>query len=127
MIDVKTAATKELVAFYNENCEAAGLTPVKKFSDRETAERRVAELVDVIGGDTRSEGIKRSWTDPAVREARSQRHPVIVDGELEFPSVAKAFTYLNLDMKKHISFRRTVVLQGAADFEGHKFELLNKE
>lgn len=42
MIDVKTATTKELVEFYNANTTGS---PVKKFQDRATAERRVAELL----------------------------------------------------------------------------------
>lgn len=41
IIDVTTATTAELVAFYNEHAD----TPVKRFSDRKTAERRVAALL----------------------------------------------------------------------------------
>lgn len=40
-IDITTATTAELVAFYNEHAD----TPVKRFSDRKTAERRVAALL----------------------------------------------------------------------------------
>lgn len=42
--DVTTAATSSLVAFYNANITAT-TTPVKKFTDRATAERRVAALI----------------------------------------------------------------------------------
>lgn len=41
-MNVSTATTKELVAFYNANAE----TPVKRFSDRATAERRVSRLLE---------------------------------------------------------------------------------
>lgn len=44
MIDIKTATTAELVAFYNEHAAK----PVKKFADRKTAERRVGELVEKL-------------------------------------------------------------------------------
>jgi DNA-directed RNA polymerase subunit RPC12/RpoP len=40
-INVNTATTAELVAYYNAN----SVVPVKKFQDRATAERRVAELI----------------------------------------------------------------------------------
>lgn len=46
MINVKEAATKELVEFYNEHADK----PVKKFSDRKTAERRVSELLEELEG-----------------------------------------------------------------------------
>lgn len=42
-MNVTTATTAELVAFYNAN----STTPVKRFSDRKTAERRVAALLAV--------------------------------------------------------------------------------
>ena len=42
MINVQTATTAELVAFYNANA----FQPVKKFADRKTAERRVNALLD---------------------------------------------------------------------------------
>lgn len=44
MIDVQNATTKELVAFYNEHSES----PVKKFADRKTAERRVQFLIEQL-------------------------------------------------------------------------------
>lgn len=40
-MNITTATTAELVAFYNAN----SLKPVKKFADRKTAERRVAALL----------------------------------------------------------------------------------
>ena len=44
MINVTTATIAELVAFYNSHAE----TPVKRFADRKTAERRVQALIDAM-------------------------------------------------------------------------------
>jgi len=41
-LDVKAATSAELVKFYNAN---SGTKPIKKFADRTTAEKRVAELI----------------------------------------------------------------------------------
>lgn len=45
---VSTATTKELIAFYNKNCECFGKKPVTKFSDRMTAEIRVKTMIEDI-------------------------------------------------------------------------------
>ena len=45
---VATASTKELIAFYNKNCECFGKKPVQKFSDRMTAEIRVKTMIEDI-------------------------------------------------------------------------------
>lgn len=48
-IKITDAKTGELVQFYNENCvRIQDGIPVKKFTDRETAERRVAKLVEAL-------------------------------------------------------------------------------
>jgi hypothetical protein len=44
MINVTTAATAELIAFYNEHAAV----PVKKFQDRKTAEARVTKVVQQL-------------------------------------------------------------------------------
>lgn len=44
MLNVQTATTAQLVAFYNEHANK----PVTKFADRKTAERRVTELMAAI-------------------------------------------------------------------------------
>ena len=44
-INVKTAATSELVAFYNAH---SGKPAIKKFADRATAEKRVAALLETL-------------------------------------------------------------------------------
>ena len=43
-MNVKTATTAQLVAFYNEHAD----TPIKKFRDRATAEKRCQELLDLL-------------------------------------------------------------------------------
>lgn len=47
-MNVSTATTAELIAFFNAN---TGGNPVKKFADRKTAERRVQALVDEIASE----------------------------------------------------------------------------
>lgn len=44
MINVKTATTAELISFFNEY----SATPVKKFQDRATAERRVSAIIALL-------------------------------------------------------------------------------
>lgn len=45
---ISSASSKELVAFYNKNCECFGKKPVVKFSDRMTAEIRVKTMIEDI-------------------------------------------------------------------------------
>jgi hypothetical protein len=49
IISISEAKTADLVKFYNDFCERIGATPVKKFADRATAEKRVAEFVAKLG------------------------------------------------------------------------------
>lgn len=211
---IAAATTAELVAFYN----AHAATPVKKFADRKTAERRVAGLManmiatakasipapeakpskatkkavqaetkkhaaelvaerlstghcPLCGGDPSSQtangedgtskgdtenfchecsgaydratGAKRkpfnapvsnaqraasiaaSWTDEAVRAARSSRIHIKVNGQ-EFKSVGAAFRALRLPLAKHIAFRASLRAAGSATFEhdGEKFKFV---
>ena len=44
MINVTTATTAQLIAFFNEHSE----TQVKKFQDRKTAERRVSRIIELL-------------------------------------------------------------------------------
>lgn len=165
--------TSGLVALYNE------LTgkEIKKFQDRATAERRVAEVATpealmrisycphcaghsssqtmagkegTIKGDQyllchecgveyhvqtgalyksraasadRGAGIAASWTDPAVREARSARYAVVVAGKGQFKSVAKAFSALGLPAKLIIKTRGELVSEGRATVGEYKFRI----
>lgn len=64
-INVKTAKTAELVAFYN----AHAFRPVKKFADRATAEKRVSALLETL------EPVK---TTPAERVAENRARVITV-------------------------------------------------
>lgn len=76
-INVKTAKTAELVAFYNAHAEAASIAsgesrsfrPVKKFVDRATAEKRVSALLETL------EPVK---TTPAERVAENRARVITV-------------------------------------------------
>ncbi len=112
-INVTTAKTAELVAFYNAN---SGKPAIKKFADRKTAEIRVTDLVATMKpvakkvsaaspvAANRSEAISKTWADPKVKEARSTRTHVKAAGKV-FRSVKEAFEELGLPLSKHIKFR----------------------
>lgn len=75
--DIKAAKTSELVAFWNEKNPAK---PVKKFSDRATAEKRCATLLEVI------EVLEAAPVDPVPApvvkvKGRKKAAPVEVDTE----------------------------------------------
>lgn len=129
--DILEAKTSQLVVWYNERADK----PIKKFRDRHTAEQRCLALL----GDgqreekphakkkawstaNRAEGVSASWQDPTVAAARQARHTVQVNGHL-YRSVRAAFKALELPDNKHQAFRKQLVAQGKAEFEGHKFTL----
>lgn len=144
MINVSTATTAQLVAFYNEHANK----PVNKFSDRKTAERRVLELlaglkfskpsaknpkpaakapVEGSVSPERAAAIKASWTNKAVAAARAQRHAVRVTyaGRSEqYKSVREAFIQLGLPLGRHIKFRGLLKVNGRAVFDDHQFALV---
>ncbi|RDD30801.1 hypothetical protein CR161_08880 [Prosthecochloris sp. ZM] len=71
-----------------------------------------------------SEGVKKSWEDPAVREKRRQRHGVSVsrDGVHvgDFTSLYQAFKALGLPEEKHIPFRIKLKESGSKTFNDGK-------
>lgn len=138
--------TTELLTWFNAH---SGEEPVKRFSDRASAERRVVAVLEKgksspsalkapkaprapkqrkerATPEQRSKAVKDSWDDKGVRAARSARHNVRVDGTLH-DSVLKAFVALKLNTKAHQRVRREVVAHGKTEFEGHKFVLAPKE
>ena len=128
MLNVSTATTAELVAFYNEHNADK---PVKKFADRKTAERRVSALLATTGkpvrkaaakSSDRSAAIAASWTDKKVAAARATRHHVRVEDKT-YKSVREAFMVLALPLGQHIKFRGALKAAGKADFGGYKFKL----
>ena len=115
---IQTASTKELVAFYNENCHMIDAKQITKFSDRKNAEKRVAALLAVVlealeqeakekvdAAEARRAGIAKSWTDPVVRVKRSTRNAVIVNGT-HYSSCWEAWQALQLGtVNECIKFR----------------------
>ena len=107
--------TKELVEFYNStNPEKK----VKKFSNRATALKRCAAAAAEVKGTKLSAGVKKSWADPEVRERRSQRHAVKVDG-VEFTSLQAAYREFDLDQKDHRAFRKELKAAMPKKLERH--------
>lgn len=71
-----------------------------------------------------SEGVRKSWEDPEVRDRRSQRHGVsVLRNGLpvgEYTSLYQAFKALGLPIKKHIPFRNKLKQAGSLTFnDGH--------
>lgn len=65
-IDIQSATTADLVKFYNEH---SGSKPIVKFSDRTTAERRVAELIKAhneLSGPTSKETKTKKMTEAPI-------------------------------------------------------------
>jgi hypothetical protein len=135
MLNITTATTAELVAFYNANAATA----VKKFADRKTAERRVAALIETIKPvvetkakakpkapkvykthEERSEAIAKSWLVPATKAKRVTRHSVdVVTPEglrMGFRSTKEAFEVLELPLGQHIRFRGQLKASKAKQF-----------
>lgn len=136
MLNVSTATTAELVAFYNEHNADK---PVKKFADRKTAERRVSALLATTGkpvrkaaakSPDRSAAIAASWTDKKVAAARATRHGVRVTdprgGQGNYKSVREAFMVLALPIGQHIKFRGALKASGKAEFGKFKFTLIER-
>lgn len=124
MLNINTATTAELVAFYNKHAAH----PVKKFADRKTAERRVAALMVTLPKTTTDRGaaIAQSWKDKKVAAARATRHHVQAAGTT-YKSVREAFMVLALPLGQHIKFRGALKASGKAEFGGVKFRLLERE
>lgn len=72
---------------------------------------------------SRSDAIKVSWEDPAVKAARSIKNKVKVGG-VEYRSLKAAFEALNLPVKKHLAFRLELKAAGRKTFEGHVFTIV---
>ena len=125
MLNINTATTAELVAFYNKHADK----PVTKFADRKTAERRVAALMVTLPkappAKDRGAAIAQSWQDKRVAAARAQRHHVKAAGAT-YKSVREAFMVLALPLGQHIKFRGALKAAGKAEFAGVKFQLVER-
>lgn len=82
-----------------------------------------SRVADKPVNEARSEGVKKSWADEAVKAARSSRHAVEVGG-VRYRSVREAFKALGLPDSKHIKFRGELKKAGEGVFEGHDFQLV---
>lgn len=81
------------------------------------------EIVEPKTAAERSAAIANTWTDPAIKAARSVRNRVTVDG-VEYRSVLAAFKALDLQVSRHVPFRQKLKASetGKANFqvEGNK-------
>lgn len=82
MLNIKTAKTAELVAFYNEHADK----PVKKFVDRATAEKRVAALIATL-----APAKKATKQGAGSAEHRAKKIRVLVKGNPKFGTAAVRF------------------------------------
>lgn len=85
----------------------------------------VDDKADHVKNEAKSAGVKKSWLDENVREARSARHAVEVEG-VTYRSVREAFKALGLPDAKHIKFRGDLKKAGEGVFEGHDFKLVQE-
>lgn len=69
-IDISTATTAELVAFWNAHAEK----PVKKFADRKTAERRVAALIEQMNSQPAVEELAPAAVEDVVAQDLAAAH-----------------------------------------------------
>jgi transcription elongation factor Elf1 len=73
-INVAEATTAELVAFYNDHAAS----PVKKFSDRATAEKRVNALIETLNAEAAKE-LEASNTEVVVTEEGAATEVVVTE------------------------------------------------
>jgi len=140
---ISAASMADLIAFFNANSDK----PVKKFTDRKTAERRVLALSGPVEPTDEeisamvqakpapkgkaapkdhadlSEAQRRCWKDPAIREARCERSAVVVN-KTEYKSVPVAFKELDLPSGQMTQFRARLKEAGKLTEYGFKWEIL---
>lgn len=155
--DSKKVPTAMLVEYYNGQLKDlpadSKKSPVKRFADRKSAERRTLEVVELIvieygsapvigeGAEpaaapknpktekpavkgSNSAGITKSWEDPAIAAKRAQRSAVEADG-VQYGSVNKAYKALELDTKDLIQFRMLLKETGSQkDADGRKWKII---
>lgn len=132
-MEVNTASTAELVAFYNKHSEK----PIKKFADRATAEKRCQAILDDIKSKSQATHTRVSDKKPHThkrdtdKQLKSACTVVVVDskGKRSEPeghrSVLKAFERHGLPINKHKAFRKELKKSGSNVFDlgdGRKYE-----
>lgn len=129
---VKEAAKMTMSEIIAEHNKLTGKT-VKRFSDRKSAERRLADarasadakpkpVQPPADNAKRSESIAVTWRNKKVAAARSKRDGVTVGGK-QYRSVPAAFLALGLPMCKMIKFRLELKAKREATFERHLFRI----
>jgi hypothetical protein len=115
---VSNSTTSDLIKFYNSH----SATPVKRFSDRKAAERRVLALIAEIKDKTMQEAevkssypesakkaiaaaVSVSWQNPKTRASRIRRTAVSVEGHGVYKSVFEAFVKIGIPTSRHAGFR----------------------
>ena len=116
-MDVKNVTTAELVKFYNKHSP----TPIKKFSDRATAEKRVQAIVD---SKAPKEPKPKAPKAPAAGKVAGGKRAVTVivhkggkAEEKQFRSVINGFEELKLPRAKLMKFRKEFWEHGKAKIE----------
>ena len=121
---INTMTTNELIAEYNTRTRKT----IKKFSSRESGEKRVMELRNIIEDDrvlralvmnlqTKGAAIAATWKNPEIAAKRAERTAVAVDGHGTFKSTSAAFLALKLPMSGHGRFRTALKAAGKMGFE----------
>ena len=116
LLDAFKEISAALQAYGPEACELANNQPqqVRKHIEPPKENRTVMKNHNI------SEGVRKSWEDPVVRERRRQRHGVSVlrNGTPvgEYSSLYQAFKALGLPENKHIPFRNKLKLAGALTY-----------
>ena len=128
--------TQDMIAEYNKLTGKS----ITRFSSRAQGERQLAKARIVAAerkqffqeklmeaqtkNEARSAAVAASWSNEEVRNARSQRNGVLVDGKHSYRSVRAAFKDLGLPLGSHIKFRMLLKSEGTAEFNGHEFALV---
>lgn len=82
----------------------AGVAVIKEVVAKVVKAKVVKAKVEKKETTNRADAIKKSWADPKVAAARSERTHVKASGKM-FRSVKQAFEELGLPLEKHIRFR----------------------
>lgn len=88
IINTTAAKTAELVAFWNAHCATVALNPVKKFTDRATAEARVISLIEklALAEDAAEEAAEEAAAEEATNEAELATDEVVEEEAEETPN-----------------------------------------
>lgn len=107
----------ELLEFYNANVSEE--EQKKRFKNRTEAEDAVTEILmaNAAVGEKIAASTAASWLNDEVREKRTKRHRVVVDG-VEYPSFKQAWNDLGLPPGRHGKHRKALF-----EAKGKKLEI----